>query len=87
MSNELKFEHSGSFDGAIHLLCPRCGNDNTHVGLIFVEDPKKYIGSSSPIGTDYHEATIRMRCEDGCNFDIIIGHHKGYTYIGTPHEE
>ncbi len=70
-------------DGEQLILCPVCRNENTHFEYTpVINRPENYL--SGHRGGGY---AIPMRCENDHYWNLIISHHKGYSYVTTDNHE
>lgn len=66
-------------DGMRKIVCPRCGFDHVHLDAPTLQpsdDYSAWTGRGCAI-------RIPCRCEGGCEFNILLGFHKGQSFIGV----
>lgn len=71
-------------DDSIHMRCPLCGDENTHIHghLAFNKGNDDYASHPKVRGD---VLAIPGCCESGCMFTIFFGQHKGYTFMWAEH--
>ena len=55
------------------IRCPFCHSENVHVSGASMD--------AGGLGFNYGAAVVDMSCEDGCEFELIVGAHKGCAYV------
>lgn len=61
------------------IICPVCKEEYTHFDYSpKIDRPETYVSEHRGGGI-----TIPMHCEEGHYWDLIISHHKGWSYITT----
>jgi len=82
-TKDIRTESAGGGLGRC-LLCPICGDINTHsTGFSDVYELPGNDGYESGREVRGDVIAVPMRCENGHNFEINIGFHKGQTYLSV----
>ena len=61
------------------IKCPKCGSEYNHIGKPILRESNDERGSAWEGNGD--AIVIPMECEQGCSWKLIIGFHKGNTYL------
>lgn len=73
---------SEAFDAEGAICCP-CGDENVHPRETSIYHPGDGEWNGTGHGHRGYAHTIPMWCESNCSFDLVVGFHKGMTYLWT----